>query len=574
MYYVSAAGSDANEGTSPETAWRTLNKVNSWRFGTDDTLRFRGGDVFSGAITNSSLSGAADGVVTINSYGDGRAIIDGGNDNGIHLVNPEFLTIENLVLKGSGWTGSGASAMPTNGGFGIWIENSRTAGDRLHGLTISHTKVSGFYVGVLIDTRQPNTTGFEDVTVTGNDFSDNLTMGFNFEGYNSNLGGPVDQCRNVYVGYNVIQRIPGDPYSGAGGIHGTFRTEAGGLQVTSTTGTIVEHNLVTDIAGFGGLKTGLTWGGSAALGVTNSRQFRISQNEVARTRCITRYDAAGIDADQDTQDGEIVGNLTYDNIGPGIQIGSYGGKVTGKILVHHNISYNDVRGNNAGGDESEQGAIRIWGNTDGLEIFNNTIVVAKAGTKGLPSVVNFEQVQIKSGDFGQNAHIDFFNNIFKTSGGVPIFWANRGINPTHLAVSRALGNVYDASGDPVVITTEFVGEGDFAKKKAVKSLARWRRAGFETLNGANYGWAGDAGLQNVRGFAPTAKGFSGSGMGIAAIDNFDLKPNSASDRAGVDPSLAGVNIEPGMVDFHQRPLRPSAKPDAGACPHITEKPTP
>lgn len=560
-YYISATGSDSNNGNSAATAWRTLAKVNAWTFVPGDTLRFHGGDSFSGSLTNRTLTGAPNAVVTVNSYGNGSATVNGGTGNGIYLVNSEFLTLEGLVVKGSGWTGSGRSIVPTNGGKGIWIQNTRTSGNHLRNITIAHCRVSGFYIGVLLDTTLAHTTGFENATISGNVFSNNLTMGFNLQGYDSNLAGPVDQSRGIYVGYNTIQNNPGDPKMGAGGIHGTLKGEAGGLQVANTTGTTIERNFITDIAGFGGLITGVTYGGSTAIVVTNGRGFRIRANEVARTRCVTHYDASAIDADQDEQDGEIDGNLTYNNIGPAIQVGSYGGKVTSNIRIHHNISYNDVRGNNAGG-VSEQGAIRIWGNTDDLKIFNNTIYVNATGTVGIPSAMNFEQVPAKKGDLGRNANVQVVGNIFKTTGGVPIFWAAQKSNKTHLGVACALGNLYDASGGKLVIAND-----NGSSVMDITSLEAWRAAGFEELNGVRYGTVADAGLLNIAGFAPPPAGFTGSGISISTIKNFDLKPGSAGIGAGIDPWLSKIYIDLGPVSFHGTPARAGARVDVGACPY-------
>ncbi len=49
-YYVSAAGSDANEGTSPVTAWKSIAKVNSFTYAANDSIFFNRGDVFSGTV--------------------------------------------------------------------------------------------------------------------------------------------------------------------------------------------------------------------------------------------------------------------------------------------------------------------------------------------------------------------------------------------------------------------------------------------------------------------------------------------------------------------------------------------
>ncbi len=524
-----------------------------------DTLCFHGANTFEGSLSNVTLTGSPRANSTIASYGTGDATLKAGNGDGIHLVNAEFLTLTGLIIQGSGWTGTGASMRPMNGGKGIWIQNTRTSGNHLRNITISNCKVSGFYIGALLDTMLASTTGFENVKIFGNSFSNNLTMGLDLQGYKTLEAGLVNQNRGVYVGYNTIQNVPGDPNSGAGGIHGTFKTEAGGLQVANTTGTMIERNFLSDIAGFGGLNTGLVYGGSTAIIVTNGRGFRITGNEVTRTRCITHYDGSAIDVDQDVQDGEISGNLTYNNAGPAIQIGSFGGKTTSNIRVHHNISDNDVRGNNSGGT-SEQGAIRIWGNTDDLKIFNNTLYVSAIGAVGIPSAMNFEQVPAKPKiDFGLNAHIQVVNNIFKTTGGVPVFWANQKTNKTQLGVACAFGNLYDASGSPLVIAND-----NGSKIGNITTLTAWRSAGFETLHGVNYGIVADAGLLDIAGFAPPMAGFMRSGIPISKVRNFDLKAGSAAIAAGIDPWLSDNYIDLGPSDFHGADSRSGSRVDVGA----------
>ena len=69
-YYVSAGGSDANDGKSPESAWETLDKVNATALQPGDSVSFRRGDVFSGGIVV-GRSGTSRARITLNAYGSG-----------------------------------------------------------------------------------------------------------------------------------------------------------------------------------------------------------------------------------------------------------------------------------------------------------------------------------------------------------------------------------------------------------------------------------------------------------------------------------------------------------------------
>ena len=50
VYYVSAAGNDENDGRSPDSAWKTLERVSSYDFSEGDEVRFRRGYTFRGFV--------------------------------------------------------------------------------------------------------------------------------------------------------------------------------------------------------------------------------------------------------------------------------------------------------------------------------------------------------------------------------------------------------------------------------------------------------------------------------------------------------------------------------------------
>ena len=68
-YFVSNAGSDANDGRSPATAWCTLGHVSAQEFAPGDVIRLRRGDVWREPLR--PCSGSAEGPVTYSAYGEG-----------------------------------------------------------------------------------------------------------------------------------------------------------------------------------------------------------------------------------------------------------------------------------------------------------------------------------------------------------------------------------------------------------------------------------------------------------------------------------------------------------------------
>jgi hypothetical protein len=70
-YYVDPAGSNANPGTSPQTAWRTLLKVGLSTFNPGDVILFKRDAVWNEWLTPPS-SGTAGNLIKFDAYGNGR----------------------------------------------------------------------------------------------------------------------------------------------------------------------------------------------------------------------------------------------------------------------------------------------------------------------------------------------------------------------------------------------------------------------------------------------------------------------------------------------------------------------
>jgi len=66
-YYVSTLGNDSNSGLSSSSAWKTLDKVNSFPFVPGDIVRFERGAIWRGQLI--PRSGSSAGYITYTSYG-------------------------------------------------------------------------------------------------------------------------------------------------------------------------------------------------------------------------------------------------------------------------------------------------------------------------------------------------------------------------------------------------------------------------------------------------------------------------------------------------------------------------
>lgn len=105
VYIDSENGDDRNDGSTPETAWSSLNKVNTMTFGPGAEIRLKAGSVWLGRLHPKGSGSQAEPIV-IDSYGDGpRPLIDGNGMEGsgvVSLYNQEYWEINNLEIVNYG----------------------------------------------------------------------------------------------------------------------------------------------------------------------------------------------------------------------------------------------------------------------------------------------------------------------------------------------------------------------------------------------------------------------------------------------------------------------------------------
>lgn len=134
-YYVRNGGNDANAGTSPQTAWRTLHKVNSTHFQAGDRILFQRGDTWPGAgdddnlrpCASTSCSGTSVAPIQIDAYGSGalpRIIGTNQATAAVHLLNQDYWEIRHLDISDDG---VGGDMVVRNG---ILAQCNRLSGSR------------------------------------------------------------------------------------------------------------------------------------------------------------------------------------------------------------------------------------------------------------------------------------------------------------------------------------------------------------------------------------------------------------------------------------------------------------
>lgn len=107
VFYVdSSTGNDLNAGTSSNSAWRTLGKVNGTTFLPGDVILFKADESWIGSL-NPKGSGVPNQPIIIDQYGSGdKPLIDGNGTSGagttgggaVYLFNQEWWEINNLEI--------------------------------------------------------------------------------------------------------------------------------------------------------------------------------------------------------------------------------------------------------------------------------------------------------------------------------------------------------------------------------------------------------------------------------------------------------------------------------------------
>ena len=99
-YFISPAGNDTNKGTSPSTAWKTLEKVNQTTFQAGNRILFETGGEWKGNL-HPQGSGKEANPIILGSYGTGsRPVINIGEKEGtgIQLINQSWWEIEGIEI--------------------------------------------------------------------------------------------------------------------------------------------------------------------------------------------------------------------------------------------------------------------------------------------------------------------------------------------------------------------------------------------------------------------------------------------------------------------------------------------
>ncbi|EMR01680.1 right-handed parallel beta-helix repeat-containing protein [Cesiribacter andamanensis] len=512
-YYVSATGSDAHSGTSPQQAWASLQKANATRFYPGDSLLFEGGSRFEGGLYfGSDTRGTASQPIVISSYpgadGARRATLYSGNESGLQAYNTAGFHISQLVFEGSGRTRNGSS------GIDFYMDLPAT---RLTYLHIDSVEVWGYReAGIMIGSWN-GSSGFEDIRITYTLAHDNGEAGI------TTYAEAVLGHARVYVGYSKAYNNSGKPDK-------TNSHSGSGIMLGGVEEGLIEY---CEAYNNGWLNA---WQGGGPVGIWgySSHKLIIQYNESHHNRTGTAKDGGGFDIDGGCTDCTLQYNYSHDNDGPGYLIAQYPDAPPLKgAVIRYNISENDARKNGYGG-------IHLWssganGGIQDAQIYNNTVYMTPSD-KGTPRALFVQSGGVKG--------VQIRNNLLVTSGGLELVYVDK------LTDVRFEGNNY------------WAGSGNFKVNwggTLHTSLANWRqRTGQEQKGGTALGHTLDPRLKAPGG----GLNFPVAGQ-LYLLTGYELAEDSPLADKGLD-LIKDFGLDIGLQDFWGNSLQGRGKLSIGA----------
>ena len=327
-YYVSTAGNDTNTGTSASSAWRTIGKVNGFTFRPGDRLLFAGGQLFAGTMQLTATDGgSASNPVVVGSYGTGPATLDGGAGSGLTITGATGILVNNLKFVGKGRkTGNqGGKGVYLSGATNITLDQLETSGFQHAGvdfynstnvrLTHVYAHDNGFagitaygsanaYLGYCRAINNPG-----DPTITNNHSGNGIVL--------SVKKATIEYCEAADNGYDMQQTNDNGPV----GIwcfdadqvtiqycishnNNSPKGDGGGFDLDGgVTNSVVQYNYAYENKNYGFL----AWEYGSSIKWTNN---------------VFRY------------------NISVNNSGPGLFLGSSGGQGVSNCEVYNNLFYN------------------------------------------------------------------------------------------------------------------------------------------------------------------------------------------------------------------------------------------
>ncbi len=326
--YISNAGSDAANGQTISTAWKTLAPANNRNFDPGDTLFLMEGQTFAGPLNLTNEDGNTPSryfvITSCDAAGKpskAKATIDGGTAYGLYAYNTQGILLSNLRFAGSN------DSLGTNWGvlFYAVFDNKVS----LQHCDIRDCEVEGFgqggvfYGGYALGGTQA---GFSNCSLSNLDIHGNRENGIYFWAYRDTLNP---------VGYNH-QDIT---VSGCR-IHDNFspKGSSAGITFSYTKGATIQNNSIYG----NGSRNPTAYSLPTGIYTLFSSDILIENNEIYNN-CTPSVTGLGITIGGGTIDCKVLRNYLHDNCSAGIYAWSSAEPYqTSDITIAYNISERDA----------------------------------------------------------------------------------------------------------------------------------------------------------------------------------------------------------------------------------------
>ncbi|WP_064692045.1 right-handed parallel beta-helix repeat-containing protein [Rhizobium aegyptiacum] len=351
IYYVnSAAGSDRNSGTTQNSAFATLSKVESLTLKPGDSVLLAKGSVFNEQF-DIKYSGSESAPITIGSYGTGAAPVIHSGGDGIHSLYASNIVIENLNISNTGGPGIYA------GNVKNWtvrdVEIAKTGLSESDGavtfrssqnVTIQDSKIMGV-----------NGDGFWIEKVNGIKLLNNTVTSANGSRADAVQ---INDSSNILVKGNHLDQTDANSPKGV-------------IALVRATDAVIEDNVLT--------------GGGFGISAPAGKNIAIRDNDISGYHGYDWSFAIGLGDQGDSRDYDISGNYIHDGAWGVVVTASSGTSyVRTNIKVHDNVF-----------DDLTQAALKVDRPASG-SFYDNTMESGVKATSISPAIADAHTFTVKN----------------------------------------------------------------------------------------------------------------------------------------------------------------------------------
>jgi hypothetical protein len=391
-YFVNAeTGNDKNPGTLRRPL-KTISEANRRVLTNPGSIFLSGGQVFEGTLLLNNIHGTDSIPFIVGSYGEGRAIINGGNNESVRIENCKNIRINDLDLKGSGRKdGNTTNGLQLFRSTDCVVADIHAEGFQKSGVDLYNCK----------DVKVLNVIAFSN----------------GFCGINV-MGSHQDSSGNILIRDCKADNNAGDPTM-------LDNHSGNGILVGVSDSVIIDHCTATNNG------WDMPREGNGPVGI-----WTWQSNHVTIQYCISYRnktskggkDGGGFDLDGGVTNSLIQYCLSYENEGAGYGLFQYSGASDwSDNVIRYCVSINDAQ------TTEGAGSFFIWNGSDESRQLTNCYIYNNVVYSTSSPVISYENAS-------EHENFIFSNNIFLGSGQM-INGKNKG--------TRFRGNVWWKTGEDI-----------------------------------------------------------------------------------------------------------------------------